>query len=236
MATLAAPSASIRSGTSTLSTPAAIDGSATSQIPSCTACMRTAATTRPISAASPGGADSRAAGTQSAIAASATPQKTGSGPMWSAAVPSTGPTSVPAIAAASGVPITSPRRSRDDPREPGGPGARARKPLREARRVEDPHVLRECEHQARPREAGEPGEGGRLDAPPPGEPAGRDRADERSGRVRRCQEAGGTLREVEFVDVVGQERRHRRVEGGVDHDHCADEEDQAAHDPPDYQR
>ena len=73
--------------------------------------MRAAAATRRRSARCPGGAGSRAAGIASATAAKATTAKTSCGPSSSAALPSTGPSSAPAIAAASGVPITSPRRS-----------------------------------------------------------------------------------------------------------------------------
>jgi hypothetical protein len=108
-----APSALRRSGASTLSTPDAIAGSATSHIPSAMVGLASCTSTR----GTPGwdglgdGAGSTATATASAPATTTTAENTGPRPTACANVPSTGPNNAPPIAAASAPPIVLPRRS-----------------------------------------------------------------------------------------------------------------------------
>ena len=112
IATAPAPSASSRSGASTLSVPNIRPGNDISQMPISTSRSPTASS----SVASRGGVVGGRAGVRSAHTISATPaapteQNTISGCVRSAAAPSTGPNSAPTIAAPIAEPISSPRRS-----------------------------------------------------------------------------------------------------------------------------
>ena len=113
IAAVPAPSASSRSGPSTLSVPNISPGMIISQMPSCTLRSRTVS----ISAPSRGGGDGSRAGVRSAqnispTATTPTLENTASGPSSAASAPSTGPNSEPTIATPIAEPISSPRRSR----------------------------------------------------------------------------------------------------------------------------
>ena len=225
----------MRSGTSTLRTPAASAGSATSQIPT-----RTAGHARGRGhAAQVGGLAgrrglARRSGQRAASAVAATPAKTTSGPTSSAAVPRTGPISVPTIAAASGVPITSPRR-------PGG--ARSTTHAKPAAQVHAP--ARPCvKRAASSSQTSWASPKTRLDTASPIRPASvvgltpqRPASQPAGIAATRLPAAyapvrmpGARLRQVELVDVVREQRRDGGEEGDVQQDDRADEDDQAAHD------
>ena len=150
-----APSALSRSGASTLSTPEAIAGSATSHMPIAIAGRASASSSR----AGPGwggggeGAGSRATATASAPATTTTAENTGARPSACASVPITGPNSAPPIAAASAPPIVLAAALggdlADQPGEAARPRAGAAEALDETRGVEQHDVVEEPEREAR---------------------------------------------------------------------------------------
>ena len=107
-----APRSLRRSGISTSNAPDSTDGMTTSQKANITGALSIAATTaRTLGippAGIPGAGATHAARTP---ATTATPQKTTLGPVTEAMLPTTGPSRIPKIAAASAAPIISPRRS-----------------------------------------------------------------------------------------------------------------------------
>ena len=142
------------------------------------------------------------------------------------------PSSPPAMAAASAVPISSARRlpwrarSATPARRPRTP--RRRPPAGSGRHRAGPQV-REAERHARhdhQREARPPPSGARRcvwRASP------RDGREQRAGGVGSGEQAGRRLAQVEVVRVVGQERRDRPVEHRVhEHDRC-NEHNEPAH-------
>jgi hypothetical protein len=101
------------------------------QIASRSCGRRSAAPSWPHDDRSPAGAAGTAIAVTSRIAAAtATPAKTGSGPISDAALPSTGPSRIPKTAAPMAPPISSPRRSFADPISQASPPAQEHAPPR----------------------------------------------------------------------------------------------------------
>ena len=96
-----------------------------------------------------------------------------------------------------------------DPREGGGPGGRARDPLREAGQAERERASRECEGEAREGEHRETREDTAFRPDPSDQEASRDSPDERAAAVRPEQEARFELRQVVAIDEVGEKRDDR---------------------------
>ena len=153
---------------------------------------------------------------------SPTAVNTSSVPRLAAAAPSTGPSSAPTIAAAIAEPISSPRRSRGaaPTSQPSAPAHDAAEPspwtkratssttmlFAKANAIEERDQQHEAEHD------------GRAHAEPRRHPAAGQRAEQRPRRVRRGEDPGAGLAEVELLDELGQQRDDRREEHRVDED------------------
>ena len=124
-----------------------------------------------------------------------------------------------------------PRRSASRARPPTSSRRRrpARSARRRARRRSSPNANATLETPMieRPSTRRRPHAGAR------GQPAARQRAEERPGRVGGREHARRRLGDAQLVDVVRQQRRDRGVEGRVDEDDGGGEQQQAAHEPPD---
>src|SRR6185312_15518622 len=124
-----------------------------------------------------------------------------------AAAPTTGPSSAPKTAAPIAVPIVWPRRSL------GVASASQASPPAQVSDEPKP-----CEDRA-------------PCAPARGEDAAGNRAGEDAEAVRGHERADAALGKVVRLLEVGQQRRERRVQGGVHHHDHTDERQQAAHRP-----
>ena len=120
-------------------------------------------------------------------------------------------------------------RRGDHPGEPAGPRAGTADTLKEARQPQRPDVSGKREAEARGRHQRESDQDGRLGSEPDRGESGRNRAEERSGRVRRDEDAGAGLRQLVLVSEVRDQRRQRGEEQRVHRDDHADEDEQTAH-------
>lgn len=110
------------------------------------------------------------------------------------------------------------RRGSDEPAQCAGPRERTGDSLQEAGEVERPDRIRQSKGDRRESEEREPDQHRGLHTEPcRGDPA-RNAGEESTRRIHGLQHTGAGFPEVELVHVVGQQRRERREEHGVDQD------------------
>ena len=128
------------------------------------------------------------------------------------------------------------RRRVHQPREGAGPAERAGDALCKPGQIEEPVVGDDPEEHAGDGDESQAESDRRLDAQPRGDEPARDGAEHAAERVRRDEQPGLRLREVELLGEARQERREGREEDRVDEDDGAGEREQAAHEGDAIQR
>ncbi len=162
-----------------------------------------------------------------------TEPKTGSVPIDAAVAPRTGPSRAPAMAVPRAVPITLPRLSSGEvvinqvsaPAQISAPAIPWMKRAESSRAIWSTSPKARLETPSRRR----PAITLRRGPTRAGDEAGRQRGDQRAGRVSGGEDPGLRLAETELVDIVRQQRRDGGEEGDVEKDHGRGQQEQAPH-------